>query len=137
MTVDAPDTPPPPTAELEVPLPADWESPRVARSRAREVLAAWKLDRLVDPVVLVVSELVTNAVRYGRPPLQMVLRREADHVELGVRDANPAPPRQASADEDAESGRGLSLVEAAADGVALEEVPDDGKVVRARFDTTG
>ncbi|RZS80140.1 anti-sigma regulatory factor (Ser/Thr protein kinase) [Motilibacter rhizosphaerae] len=135
MTADGPPTDPSRHPQyVEVPLPHDLESPRLARTRVEEILASWHLDRLVDPVKLAVSELVTNAVRYGRPPLQVILRRWDNEVlELDVRDADPSPPRHREPDTDTQSGRGLGIVEALANTVEVEQVPEDGKVVRARF----
>ena len=91
---------------------------------------------MVDPVVLVVSELVTNAVRYGRPPISMELRLRTERVRLAVHDGNSSEPvsRGDETEPDAESGRGMGIVAAVADEVIVEQVPDDGKIIRAVFD---
>src|SRR5207302_5213763 len=49
-------------------LPADPASPSSARSHARSVLRQWKADGLAETVELLVSELVTNAVRHASGP---------------------------------------------------------------------
>lgn len=125
------------SVEVSVELPADKQAPGQARRAAREVLSRWQLPALVDRVVLVVSELVTNSVRYGRPPLQLVLAREPRCVRVHVHDAVPVEPQvhDGPADPGAESGRGLLIVDAVADAVGVEQVPGDGKNVFASFRT--
>ena len=48
-------------------LPADATAAGIARGHARRLLRRWSLGSLVEPVSLVVSELVGNAVRHGAP----------------------------------------------------------------------
>lgn len=122
---------------VRVDLPADSEAPGRARRATREALDGWQLSALVDSVVLVVSELVTNSVRYGRPPLHMVLTRRSQSVRVDVHDAVPAAPPLGDdpTSVDAESGRGLLIVTAVADSVGVERVPGDGKHVFASFRT--
>ena len=120
-----------------VELPADQQAPGQARRATREVLRTWQLPALVDRVVLVVSELVTNSIRYGRPPLRLVLTRHPRDVRVDVHDAVASEPelRAGPASADAESGRGLLIVSAVADAVGVEQVPGDGKHVFASFRT--
>ncbi len=120
---------------VELALPSDLTAPRSARHAVRALLQRWRLAGLLDPVLLAVSELVTNAVRYGRAPVRLTLRRCARGVSVGVHDAAQAlPPGASLPDADAENGRGLLLVEAVADETGVR--PDgDGKVVWARFGT--
>ena len=121
---------------VRVDLAPDESAPGEARRVARQALAGWHLPGLVDAVVLAVSELVTNAVRHGRPPLAVELRRRPRQVQLAVHDANPTEPSGVHDDAawHAESGRGLNIVETLADNVRLEQVPDDGKIIHALFD---
>ena len=113
-------------------------APGDARRATRDALRRWELPALVDRVVLVVSELVTNSVRYGRPPLRLDLRRLRSCVRVDVHDTVPEAPvlhgRQ-PVDADRESGRGLIIVSAVADEVGVRQVPGDGKHVYASFDT--
>jgi len=80
------------------------------------VLRRWGLDGLADSAELVVSELVTNAVRAacGTPepwPVRLWLTAEPARVAIGVWDCSPVPPRLAHAGDADESGRGLFLVQ--------------------------
>ena len=113
-------------------------APADARQATREVLGRWELPSLVDRVVLVVSELVTNSVRYGRPPLRLDLCRLRSCVRVDVHDTVPEEPvlhDRPGVDDDRESGRGLLIVIAVADEVGVTQVPGDGKRVYASFDT--
>ncbi|MEU8760421.1 SpoIIE family protein phosphatase [Streptomyces sp. NPDC048659] len=93
----------------------DWRLPREPRSvgRARELaraqLSAWELDPLVDTVELLVSELVTNALRYGEGEIRLRLLRDRTLV-CEVWDAGLVQPRRRRAKDTDEGGRGLQLV---------------------------
>ena len=123
--------------DVEVPLPQDTSAPRVARAGVSKALNRWRLASLLDSVLLAVSELVTNAVRHGRPPARLLIARRGQHVEVDVRDSSPEAPDLGGPTSglDAESGRGMAIVAALADEVYIEEIPGDGKVVHTRFDT--
>jgi anti-sigma regulatory factor (Ser/Thr protein kinase) len=127
-----------PTEPVHVELAQDRRAPADARRAAREALVRWRLPGLVDAVVLAVSELVTNAVRYGRPQVSLELWRQPEQVRVSVHDGDPTEPPTGGgeAGPDAESGRGLSIVQQLADEVAVEQVPDDGKIVRVSFDVS-
>lgn len=100
-------------------LPADavgdWRLPREPRSvgRARELargrLLAWDLEDLVDTTELLVSELVTNALRYGEGEIRLRLLRDRTLV-CEVWDAGLVQPRRRRARDTDEGGRGLQLV---------------------------
>ncbi|MFD9327621.1 SpoIIE family protein phosphatase [Streptomyces sp. NPDC060065] len=100
-------------------LPADsvgdWTLPREPRSvgRAREYartqLVAWGLEPLVDTAELLVSELVTNALRYGEGEIRLRLLLDRTLV-CEVWDAGLVQPRRRRARDTDEGGRGLQLV---------------------------
>ena len=122
---------------MQVELPQDSTAAAVARARTRSVLGAWRLPALLDPLLLVVSELVGNAVRHGRPPVAMLLRRTGPGVRVEVHDedATGAPAgSSALPDLDAESGRGMYLVEAVSTETGVQQIPGDGKVVWATLE---
>ena len=118
-----------------------------ARLHARAVLAEWDLNDLAEAAELIVSELVTNAVRAstasnGRPRydgLQMpvvVLRMASDGIGLLIEvwDGIPGSPAAAHPGPDDESGRGLMLVAAQCDRWSWQTVPGwPGKVVWAQL----
>lgn len=100
-------------------LPADsvgdWTLPREPRSvgRARELargrLISWDLEPLVDTAELLVSELVTNALRYGEGEIRLRLLLDRTLV-CEVWDAGLVQPRRRRARDTDEGGRGLQLV---------------------------
>ena len=120
-----------------------------ARMHARAMMAEWALDDLADDISHVVSELVTNAIRAstgadGRPnypaasgALPVVhLRLQSDHRRaiVEVWDLSTALPAAKQPAPDAESGRGLLLVEALAERWGWEHIPTwPGKVVWAEL----
>ncbi len=91
-----------------------------ARLHARQVTWEWGLVVLSEDVELVVSELVTNAVQAPRPlrldaPLRLWLLAGRAEILTVVWDAGTQPPVRMHAGQEAESGRGLMLVEALTD----------------------
>ncbi|WP_260867339.1 SpoIIE family protein phosphatase [Streptomyces sp. SAJ15] len=80
-----------------------------ARRLARRALARWGLDELSDSVELLVSEVVTNAVRYAERPITLRLLR-TDVLRCEVGDDVPQLPRLRQARPSDEGGRGLYLV---------------------------
>jgi anti-sigma regulatory factor (Ser/Thr protein kinase) len=122
-------------------LPSDASAAQVARAHARRLVDRWGLPPVMEPLTLVVSELVGNAVRYGRPPFQLLLRRIGQAVRVDVHDeaADRAPDlsRVATAkDPGAEDSRGLFLVDAVSADIGVDLIPDDGKRVWAVIDGT-
>jgi histidine kinase-like protein len=88
-----------------------------ARLHARQVVWEWALTTLSEPVEQVVAELVTNSVAAARAmpqiePVRLWLLSDTRNVVVLVWDANPQPPALIEADDFAESGRGLLLVQA-------------------------
>ncbi|MEU6483188.1 SpoIIE family protein phosphatase [Streptomyces sp. NPDC046887] len=84
-------------------------APGRARRLARRALARWDLEELSDQVELLVSEVVTNAVRYAERPVTLRLLR-TDVLRCEVGDDSPQLPRQRRARDTDEGGRGLFLV---------------------------
>ncbi|GAA4988162.1 SpoIIE family protein phosphatase [Kitasatospora paranensis] len=103
------------TRALDASQVATWEVPPdpalVAETRriAIEQLAAWGLHEAAFVTELVVSELVTNAIRYGRPPIQLRLINDATLI-CEVSDASSTVPHLRRARTFDEGGRGLLLV---------------------------
>lgn len=85
------------------------QTARQARRLARRALARWGLDELTDAVELLVSEVITNAVRYAERPISLRLLR-TDVLRCEVGDDVPQLPRLRQARPSDEGGRGLYLV---------------------------
>ncbi|WP_327669431.1 MULTISPECIES: ATP-binding protein [unclassified Streptomyces] len=66
-------------------------------------------------VVLVVSELVTNAIKHGRGVVALEIRVVSGTISVSVTDENPAPAVLKQPGPDDTSGRGIALVEAYSD----------------------
>ncbi|MFD9126899.1 SpoIIE family protein phosphatase [Kitasatospora sp. NPDC059571] len=90
-------------------LPADPVVVSTARTLVARQLAAWNLDDLADSTELIISELVTNAIRYGQGPVQLRLIRDRGLL-CEVSDASATAPHMRLANEGDEGGRGLFLV---------------------------
>ncbi|MEU5185449.1 ATP-binding SpoIIE family protein phosphatase [Streptomyces longwoodensis] len=90
-------------------LEPEVSAPREARRLARRALSRWGLEDLTDSVELLVSEVVTNAVRYATRPVTLRLLR-TDVLRCEVGDDVPQLPRLRQARATDEGGRGLYLV---------------------------
>ncbi len=90
-------------------LPMDPSAVAGARRAAVEQLDAWGLAELEFATELIVSELVTNAIRYGHAPVQLRLIR-ADALICEVSDGSSTAPHLRRARVYDEGGRGLLLV---------------------------
>ncbi|WP_028814841.1 SpoIIE family protein phosphatase [Streptomyces flavidovirens] len=103
------------TRELDTSQVAEWELPAepVAPGRARELatgqLRQWGLEELSFATELVVSELVTNAVRYAAGPLHLRLIRDRTLL-CEVADTGHTSPHLRHSGDDDEGGRGLFIV---------------------------
>ncbi len=107
-----------------------------ARYHSRQVLWEWRLAGLAENAELLVSELMTNAIAASRSagcdfPIRLWLLSDAARVLIAVWDASPHPPVRADADADAESGRGLLLVETISEQWGSYVTPAGGKTVWA------
>ncbi|WP_225804470.1 SpoIIE family protein phosphatase [Streptomyces sp. NK15101] len=90
-------------------LPSDPAAVSGARRFTSGKLAEWGLEELSFSTELVVSELVTNAIRYGRSPVQLRLILQ-DTLTCEVSDASSTAPHMRRARTFDEGGRGLLLV---------------------------
>ncbi|GAA2749531.1 SpoIIE family protein phosphatase [Kitasatospora cinereorecta] len=90
-------------------LPAEPTAVSRARRLVRGTLADWSMEQLTDTAELLVSELVTNSVRYASAPIGVRLTL-GDRLLVEISDPLPDPPRERQAAEGDEGGRGLELV---------------------------
>lgn len=99
----------PDSAAVSWSFPAEPSAVGRARALVRDTLANWALYPLCDPAELMVSELVTNALRYARGPIGVRMVRGASLV-VEVSDPILDMPRERRAGHEDEGGRGLQLV---------------------------
>lgn len=113
----------------QVVLPADVTAPRTAREFLASACCGSHSAQVVEEAQLLVSELVTNAVRYGAPPIELQVRCAGDdRLQVRVRDSERAEIRPEDPDPDAEGGRGLLLVDIVSDAWGTEN-DEDGKAI--------
>ena len=140
--VDPPDATPPVVVEFPdgtvcMQVPAVDASVSLARRFSR---SRWTdlPDQVLDDLQVIVAELVSNAVRHGRPEIELRLRAEPFAVNVAVLDHNPElPPVSVAAPESvATSGRGLLLVDRLSGRWGIEPFTDHtGKTVWASLST--
>lgn len=115
-------------------------SSRTAREFAANTLNSWGLHDLVDDAVVIISELVTNAVRHGLPPyaaaagdmpIKLTLVRQGQFVVCIVSDPSDQNPKVRTADDVCENGRGLHVIEALSRVWGWTPLPGSGKAVWA------
>ncbi|MFF4754287.1 SpoIIE family protein phosphatase [Streptomyces sp. NPDC002514] len=90
-------------------VPPDPAHVATARQAATDQLAVWGLQEAAYVTELVVSELVTNAIRYGEPPFRLRLIRDRALI-CEVSDGSSTSPHLRRAHAFDEGGRGLLLV---------------------------
>jgi anti-sigma regulatory factor (Ser/Thr protein kinase) len=120
-------------ADLLEPL---LQAPALARAFLRRTLADWGADGFVDDTLLVVDELVANAVLHAGTEIELRLALCSDRLGVAVADRSQHRPTLEHADDAAERGRGLLLVDAVATDWHVLPRRDGGKVVRAVLVTT-
>ena len=89
-------------------LPRDMPAVRTARHATEEWIGDDRPE-LRSTVAAVITEMVSNAIRYGRPPIRVELIRAADCVRMVVSDEGGGEPHQRA--PDATGGWGLHIVE--------------------------
>jgi hypothetical protein len=106
-----------------VQIPATANGPTIGRRFVAELLPLWGLAELSDAAVLVVSELVSNALRHAPGPASYPLRvqRHGPGVRLYVADSSTAAPAILEPDEGAAHGRGMRMIAALASAWGAEK----------------
>jgi signal transduction histidine kinase/DNA-binding response OmpR family regulator len=104
-----------------------------ARRFVTGMLGEWGVSAaLTGDAVLLVSELVSNAILHGRPPIELRMRRTAEHLLIEVDDGATVLPRKLRPTPDDEHGRGLVLAALLADKWGTRSLRD-GKSVWCLF----
>ncbi|MEV8554230.1 SpoIIE family protein phosphatase [Streptomyces glaucescens] len=99
----------PPSRVAEWSVPSDPAEVPSVRARCRATLRSWGLEEIAFTTELILSELATNAIRYGSPPVNVRLLYGRCLV-CEVSDASSTSPRLRRATTTDEGGRGLFLV---------------------------
>lgn len=112
-------------------LPPEAASAGEARRYVRDCLGALGRPDLIECAVLGVDELVANVCRHAHTPLVVWMAMDsAESVRIEVTDLSPTPPVRRTADDEAVSGRGLTLLDACGHwGVAPTTTSGSGKTI--------
>lgn len=110
-------------------LPPGPEAAKEARDFLSQATCEIHTSRVADDAVLLVSELVGNAVRHGLPPIEIQVRCAGeDALEVRVRDGDDSKIEADIGNDDAEGGRGLALVDLLSETWGVDH-EGDGKTV--------
>ena len=126
---------PPRTAErhgCRVRLATGPAAPAEARRRVRDAVRSWQVPVDLDAALLLTSELVTNAIRHepgqGAQAVMLAIDSSRGRLRVDVHDTSRSLPAVAEVPADAETGRGLLLVETLSDEWGFYRTPA-GKAV--------
>lgn len=111
-----------PRAELRLPL--THEAPSIARDFLRTTSCTTHHSGVLEDAVLLVSELVTNSVRHGGPPVVVAVDCDGDGLQVRVRDGGSTMPEPRDATQSDETGRGLALVRTISADWGVDPEPD-------------
>ena len=101
-----------------------------ARRFVRDVLMSRRVpDQVVSTVELLTSEVVTNAIVHARSGTQLAVEVTDDSIRVAVRDNSRQPPVRRLRRVDAESGRGVLIVDELATAWGVEQERNGGKRV--------
>jgi anti-sigma regulatory factor (Ser/Thr protein kinase) len=126
-----------PGSEVSLDLPDDATAPRLARALVRDTLHEWGLHALVDDAETAVSELVTNALRHGLPPVAVSLHHQVGTFRIDVSDGRPSTAYRALVvvcQDGDESGRGRGIVESVSHATGVDGTAPDRKSAFASWD---
>ncbi|MGW7461165.1 ATP-binding protein [Streptomyces sp. NPDC054797] len=124
---------------LDQDLPPVGQATASARKATRTFLdQAARTRRPAEPaaadlVLLVVSELVSNAIRHTSGPCTLRLALRSDAVDIRVTDTSRHPPQPRQPHTDGSGGWGYMLVNHLTTDLHIEPTPDGGKTICARI----
>jgi hypothetical protein len=110
------------------------ESVRAARDLVAHACLDWGCGAQADAAILVVSELVTNALVHAGTGPEMSIARSGSRLRLAVRDGNARRPQPRKVGPSSPNGRGMALVAAMSRAWGVLPTAEDGKVVWAVLD---
>lgn len=117
------------TVTSTIVLKPDSHAPSVARQYVEDHSDHLPAELIADAQLLV-SEIVTNALRHGRGAITLRVRLDEPRLGIAVTDEGPGVPTQRDPGIEEASGRGLLIVDAVARAWGVDSVPGaDGKTV--------
>jgi anti-sigma regulatory factor (Ser/Thr protein kinase) len=109
-------------------LPPEPTSARACRRFLLSTLDEWDADQFADDAVLLLSELVTNAVLHAGTEIEVAIRLDGDILRVEVRDGDPRLPTVRQYSLLSGTGRGLALVARTARSWDVEALPSGKRV---------
>jgi anti-sigma regulatory factor (Ser/Thr protein kinase) len=98
----------------------DARAVAAARSLVRSIECARHCSATIGSAELIVSELVTNAIRHGAPPVTLEITCDGDTLQVRVSDTSPDLPALRTAGDDDVDGRGLRIVDVLSDSYGVD-----------------
>lgn len=129
------------SGEFSIRLSRNYASVQTARRFVRHALHMWNADDEVDDAVIVVSELVTNAIAHAHTGCELRISHDGGHqngsqgaiVRIEVNDRGAQIPDVQTLTETREHGRGLHIVAALTKAWGVDTEPDGSKTVWAEL----
>ena len=112
------------TPRAEHQLPVSREAPSQARAFLRRTSCVEHHGAVVEDAVLLVSELVTNSVLHGGPPVVVAVDCTEEALQVRVRDGSSELPEPRVASQADENGRGMALVATMSADWGVDPEPD-------------
>ncbi|MEV4510900.1 SpoIIE family protein phosphatase [Dactylosporangium sp. NPDC049525] len=126
------DRTPPDPARVQRRFRGDTINASAARRLAADMLTAWHQHHALDDALLLLDELITNAIQHTAGDVTVELNL-TDHLEIAVIDSSNRAPARHNPAPDSESGRGLGIVEQLATAWGTQALPAGGKRVWFRL----
>ena len=118
------------TPPAEILLPPTRQAPATARAFLRGAGCSAHHARVLDEAELLVSELATNAVLHGTPPISVQVECDGSRgLRVSVTDGSAEAPLRREAGPQDGSGRGMLLVDVISDRWGVQTRPGEGKAV--------
>ncbi len=132
------------SGEFSIRLARNYASVQTARRFVRHALRMWNADDEVDDAVIVVSELVTNAIAHAHTGCELRISHDGNHsdsqsgdqggiLRIEVNDRGAQIPDVQTLTETREHGRGLHIVAALTKAWGVDTEPDGSKTVWAEL----
>ncbi|HEX5986687.1 MAG TPA: response regulator [Nocardioides sp.] len=121
------------TRQSVLELPKALTSAALARRFVTATLTDWSLQPLIDPALLVASELAANAVTHADSAFRIQLSLTQRTLRIDVIDFGQGTPEPQPPSTTQEHGRGLLLIDALTTAWGIEEGPGSGKLVWAEI----